>query len=459
MSNTFNNNNNNMYGRFSATALVFTLAFSWASHATAQEPGVALRALSLAEAIEVALDGNASLAVAEARRDIAGSQKRKAASPLWPQISLEGGWVRSVDPVMVFGTKLRQGRFGPEDLDFEALNHPDAVDDWSTAIGLRWSILDPTLWSGRSGAQHQADAAGWSAVRTREATVLITRTLYYRAQTAAARLEASHAAVDAAEATLDSFQKRRERGLLTEADLLQAQAELAAALAQQVEAERVRLDALQDLGRHLGWGSEALPIPSDTLTIPQPIRDEGSDPRARADLQAMAAAADAAGAASTRAKLSLIPAVDAFARYATHSKDPLSFDEDNWTVGVMLRWPLFTGFRRSADVQRANLEQRIARIEYEQALRDAEAEIDQAERAVASALQQVDASRTAAEAADLGRSLMRRRFDEGLATAADLLQAAARATSMRQRAIDSLAIYHMAVARLHFVRSQSNQES
>jgi outer membrane protein TolC len=173
----------------------------------------------------------------------------------------------------------------------------------------------------------------------------------------------------------------------------------------------------------------------------------------------MAAAADAAGATSTRAKLSLIPAVDAFARYATHSKDPLSFDEDNWTVGVMLRWPLFTGFSRTADVQRANLEQRIARIEYEQALRDAEAEIDQAERAVASALQQVDATRTAAEAADSGHSLMRRRFDEGLATAADLLQAESRATSMRQRAIDSLAAYHMAVARLDFVRSQSNQES
>ena len=212
MPETCNNDYNSMYWRLAAPVLAFLFTFSWASQASAQDPGVATRALSLAEAIEVALDGNASLAVAEARRDIAGSQKRKAASPLWPQISLEGGWVRSVDPVMVFGTKLRQGRFGPEDLDFEALNHPDAVDDWSTAIGLRWSILDPTLWSGRSSAQHLADAAGWSAVRTREATVLITRTLYYRAQTAAAQLEASQAAVNAAEATLDAFQKRRGKG-------------------------------------------------------------------------------------------------------------------------------------------------------------------------------------------------------------------------------------------------------
>ncbi len=54
---------------------------------------------------------------------------------------------------------------------------------------------------------------------------------------------------------------------------------------------------------------------------------------------------------------------------------------------------------------------------------------------------------------------MRRRFEEGLATAADLLQAEARATGMRERAITALANYHVAVANLEFVTSQVNQES
>jgi outer membrane protein len=448
-----------MYRSLGLTALSLSLAALLATRAAAQAPGVDFRALSLDEAIAVALDGNAALAVAEARRDIASSHGRRAASPLWPQLALESGYVRSVDPVAVFGTKLRQGRFGPEDLDFEALNNPEAIDDWSTALGLRWSILDPAIWAGRSAARHQADAATWSANRTREATILITRTLYYRAQTAASQLQAADAALEATAATVESFRKRRERGLLTDADLLQAEAELSAARAQVFEAQRARLDALQDLGRHLGWGPEALPVPSDSLASPQPLRETENDPRVRADLLALAAAADAAGSASTQATLSWIPAIDAFARYATHGANAFSVDEDNWTVGIMLRWPLFTGFGRSADIQRARLEKQIARIEYEQALRDAEAEIDQAERAVASALRQVEATQAAFEAAAAGRELMRRRFDEGLATAADLLQAEARGTSMRQRAISALAAYYMAVARLDFVRSQSNQES
>jgi outer membrane protein TolC len=445
--------------RLSALALLALSLSAPPAAALAQDSDVQLRALSLDEAIALALDGNADLAVAEARRDLAGSQGRKAASPLWPQLALESGYVRSVDPVAVFGTKLRQGRFGPEDLDFETLNNPDAIDDWSTALGLRWSILDPKIWAGRAAARHQAEAADWSATRTREATILITRTLYYRAQTAVSQLGAAEAALEASGATVESFRLRRERGLLTDADLLQAEAELAAARAQMLEAERTRLDAIQDLGRHLGWETETLPIPADSLAVPQPLEEGEHDPEARADLLALAAAADAAGSAATRASLSWIPAIDAFARYATHGTDAFSVDEDNWTVGIMLRWPLFTGFSRSADIRSAKLERRIAQIEYEQALRDAEAEIDQAERAVASVRRQVEATQAAFDAADAGRVLMRRRFEEGLATAADLLQAEARGISMRQRAIAALAAYYMAVARLDFLRAQSNQES
>lgn len=440
------------------TALALLFAGSQ-TQTVGQEADVAFRELSLDEAIEAALDGNASLAVAEARRDIAGSQGRKANSPLWPQLSLASGWVRSVDPVMVFGTKLRQGRFRQEDLDFEVLNQPDPINDWSTAVDVRWSVLDPTLWAGRSAARHHAEAASWSALRAREATVLLTRTLFYQAQTAQAQLQAAETAQQAAEVTLDSFRRRRERGLLTEADLLQAEAELAAARASRIKAEHDRLNALQNLGRHLGWGPEALPLPSDSLAMPGARRESEFVPSERADLRALAAVANAAGSRTAQATLSYIPAVDAFAQYATHSEDPFSFDENNWTIGVMARWPLFTGFGRAADVQRAKLERQIARIEYEQALRDVEAEVDQAERAVLSALQQVEATQTAAQAADSGSDLMRRRFDEGLATAADLLQAEARATSMRQQAINALAAYHMAVARLDFVRSQSNQKS
>jgi outer membrane protein TolC len=434
------------------------LALAAAAQASAQDDpgGVAVRQLSLQHAIDLALADNPDLAIAEAQRDIAGSYDKSASGPLWPRLDLNAGFIRSNDPVFVFGTKLRQGRFTAADLDLQELNNPNAINDWSTAFNLRWSLLDPTVWAGRSSAKNRSDAADWAAVRTREATVLITRSLYYRAQSATAQLEAANASVEAAESTLDSFSKRAERGLLTEADLLQAEAELAAARAQQAAVASARVDALQDLGLHLGWSSDTLPAPSDTLVAPAAPTQSSFNPEERSDLRALAATVEATGSEKKQKNLAYIPAVDLLAQYATYSSDPFAFDGTNWTVGVMMRWNLFSGFGRSADGQRAELEKRIATIEYEQALRDAKSELDQAERAVRSARLQVDATQTASAAADAGRRLMRRRFDEGLATATDLLQAESRATVMRQGAIDALASYHMAVARLDFVRSQSN---
>ena len=451
----------NMY-TLMKVALVTLLSLSWTSLAVAQGAGAqgsVRRALSLEAAIDEALAGNSSLAIAEAQRDLVASQGRTASSPLWPRVGVEAGYLTSVDPVVTFGTKLRQGRFSENDFDLDALNNPDAVQDWTTLIGLRWSVLDPTVWAGRSSARNQAEAAAWSAVRTREATVLITRTLYYRALATTARLDAAVTAEEASATTYEAFRVRSDRGLLTQADLLQAEAELAASRAMRTDAERVAADAIQDLGRHLGWGPDTIPELTGTLTAPEPIAEGEFDPAARSDLRARAAAVDAAESAKDRAVLSFIPALDAFAAWATHSADPFSFDSDDWTVGVVLRWQVFDGFGRSAALERANLQRRIARIEYEQALRDARSEIDQAERAVNSARGQVEATRTAANAAEAARELMRRRFDQGLSTAADLLQAEARATAMRDRAIGALANYNMAIAHLDFVRSQINPES
>lgn len=416
-----------------------------------------LRPLSLRQALQAALDGNADLAVAQARSAIAASQRRSAAAPLWPQLALDAGYTRSTDPVFAFGAKLRQGTFGEQDFQIDALNDPDAIGDFSASLGARWGILDPKVWAGRAAAKSQAEAASWSSERTREATVLVTHNLYYQAMSAEGQLDAARAALDAARSTVESFSSRHERGLLTRADLLGAQAELATARARLSAAEAARFDALEDLGRQLGWEADSLPLPTDTLSAPRTLDESDFDPRRRADLQALAAAEIAAGAARRQATFSFVPSVEGFGQYATHSSDVFTFDADDWTVGVMLRWPLFTGFARFADVQRAQAESRIAHIRYQEALRDARIELEQVQRAVRSASQQVEATQAAREAASSGRDLMRRRFDEGLATAADLLQAEARATAMRQSAIAALANYHIAVARLEFVRSQSNR--
>ncbi|MFO7588672.1 MAG: TolC family protein [Gemmatimonadota bacterium] len=437
--------------------------------AGAQE-AAAVRPLSLDAAIAEALEGNASLAVARAESDRARAESKAAASPLWPRIDVSTGWTRSNDPVFAFGTKLRQGIFAQADLALEALNSPDPISDWSTGASLQWKLLSPREWVGRSVASRAAEAAGWTEVRTREATVLVTEARYYEAQRAAAQLAAAERAEEAARSARDAFARREAEGLLTRAELLQAEAEFQAAVAARIDAGRRDAEALRRLAVHLGWSPEVRPLLTDSLDLG--TIDAGVDtaeaapavgpgapgPEGRADLRALDGARDAAAANSTRARLGYLPELEGFGGWAMHGADPFGSDGDNWVAGLVLRWNVFSGFGRSADAKRADAERAVAEARYDEALRSARAEAEEAREAVLATRRAAAAAVVGDSAASLGRDLMKRRFEEGLATATDLLAAEARAATARSRAIDAVAGQRMAEARLRFVTTRHTSE-
>ncbi len=457
------------YGsRWHAWLAIAALAATPAA-ASAQEPGV-VRPLSLDEAIAEALEGNASLAVARAETDLAGAEARAAAAPLWPRIDLSSGWTRSNDPVFAFGTKLRQGIFTEADLALDALNAPDAIDDWSTGASLQWKLISPRAWAGRSAAARAAEAADWKELRTREATVLMTEAHYYEAQRAAAQHAAAARAEEAARSARDVFARREAEGMLTRAEVLQAEAELQGAIAARIDAERREADALRRLAVHLGWSPETRPLLTDSLDLAEvDVRAEEEsagagraavafDPAMRADLQALDRAREAAGANATRARLGYLPELEGFGGWSMHGGDAFAKDGDNWVAGLALRWNVFSGFGRSADAKRADAGRAIAEARYDEALRSARAEVEEARTAVVAARRAAAAAVVGDSAASLGRDLMKRRFEEGLATATDLLAAEARAAQARSRAIDAVAGQRLAEARLRFVTTQHTSE-
>jgi outer membrane protein TolC len=424
--------------------------------------GQELRELSMDQAVEEALAKNRRLAVAEVRAEAAAAGVRGADAFLWPALGVEASTVRTNDPVGVFGTKLRQGRFAMSDLDIEALNHPDAVSDWSAAAGVRWAIADLSSWAGRDAARSEADAARWGASRAREGTAFRTRALYLDAVRLNAQLESAVAAEDAARGTLDLIRRRRDEGSLMDADVLQAEAELQGAEAARIFAQQMEIDARVRLAVFLGWEDGALPVPTDALTPPDPgVVVEGiqvgplSD---RSDIRALDSGLMAAEARARGASRSWAPTLEAFGRGAVHSES-LSEFQDNWTVGVQMRWPLFTGFGISAARDQAQAGLRAMELERAQALSEARAELDEARRGVVSAARRVQAMDAAAAAASEARRLVELRFQQGLATTVDLLQAEARLTEMRAGAVDALADYHLAVARLELVGATNPENS
>jgi len=423
------------------------------------------RLIRLEDAVATALRSGADSRVAAANTEAASAGARMTTSALYPLLSLESGVMRSSDPVAAFGTKLRQGRFGEADFAIDALNDPDPVTNWTTGVRVAWGGLDPAAWAASRAAGNDAEAARIAETRVREAVRFGTTAAYYAAVRGEARVRAAAAALEAARATGDRFQRRLDEGLLTEADLLRAQAEVAAAEAGRLAARQERDDARRALGLALGWTADSIPVPADGMIPPADVASAesagpGGEPDAasvearledRADLRALRARLDAAEGRAGAASSGWFPRLEAFGAIATHARDPFTSDASDWTVGVGLRWDAFTGFRRPAGASRARAEAQAVRIELDRTRRAAVAEVRQAAESVETARLAVEATDLASAAAGAGRDLMRRRFEEGLAGPSDLLQAEARAAEMEREAIDALAGYHVAVARLEYV--------
>ena len=457
---------NPVFRTFLALALV--AAASSAAALRAQETTTS-DPLTLDRAVAEALAGNAELRMATSRADMVEAAAGGGSAVYWPRLDFESGFIRSNDPVFAFGTKLRQGTFGQDDLDIDALNNPDPINDWVNRISLQWKVFSPTDWTARGAASLQAESARWNQIRMREVTVLRSEVLYREAQRAAARLAAALQAEEAAEANRETFALRVQEGVLTRADLLQAEAEHASSVARRVDAERLEEESRRSLGVYLGRPGESLPVLADSLEIaPAELATKaavpgaaapGFDPTDRADLLALSTARDAAEAESKRAGRAYLPEIGVFANYGIHGADAFQRDGDNWTVGVGLKWNIFSGFGRSKDKQRADAARAMAETRYDKALREARAELEAARSGVSAAERAVDATFAASEAAAAGVELMRRRFEEGLATASDLLQAEFRRAETESHAIDARAGLYMAEARLRFVTTLHSEEN
>jgi len=263
--------------------------------------------------------------------------------------------------------------------------------------------------------------------------------------------------LEAALANLNVMTRRSEEGLLTDADVLQARAAVEAARAGAIDAARGVADARGRLGVALGWPSTVTPIPTETdFRAAAPFPE--ASPRGRADLIASERTVRAAAARVDQASRARLPRVEGFARLETHSSTVFSGVEEDWTVGFQVRVPLFTGFAVSAGEKAARAMRDAARLDHDQRVREAEAQIAEATRAVGAARQGAQAAQAGSQAATEAARLMRRRFEEGMTTTADLLGAEARAADLSAASVNARLMLSLAGARLAFLTDTTTDD-
>jgi outer membrane protein TolC len=253
-----------------------------------------------------------------------------------------------------------------------------------------------------------------------------------------------------------------QQGLVTRADLLQADVRATEVASQLVSARNDLRTAQRQFALLLGRTDDApllLPsaLPDDSLLRAFAVRDTMAGPTAttvdaRADVQAAQAAARSARADQRRAASTLLPRLNSFARYDWNSPTALYGGKPNWTIGVMASWSPFSGGSELADVAVTTARARTARAGEDATRAQARLEADISRRDLSVALERLDLAARAAEQSREAHRLVEKRYAGGLATIAELLGAEAIATgaalsraAARFAVIDALAAHRRAV--------------
>lgn len=387
-----------------------------------------------------ALDRAATAAVANrtarAARDESAAGRLGAWRAILPTIRVDAGVLRTTDPVGAFGTTLRQQSITASDFDPDRLNFPAPINNFTGALVLEQPLIMLDGWlAARSsarlvdGASHAAD---WAAVTTQAEVI----GAWFGAILAAERSTTMSAAVRAAQAHARQADLMLEAGLVTRSDVL-----LASARAGELEAGR--LDAVRDsvlARRHLsvliGDNADApAPIvttfPDDNAVEAMAREVLALEPRARADVDGARSSVAAATANAARARATFVPRVVSFARRDLNSAARPFGGSSSWSVGVMASWSPFSGASELADGKAADARSAAATARLEGAVAAANVDLERTAMTLRATLAQLALARTSLQYGEEAHRIVTRKYEGGLATVAELLDAAAAETRSR----------------------------
>lgn len=406
--------------------------------ALAAAPLAAQQPLTLGEALARAdTAGYANRIAAGATRERAG----QALAPyrgILPSVRLEAAYLRTTDPLNSFGFLLRQRAVTPAAFNPTTLNDPAAIGNLMTGVVVEQPLFNADAWLGRSAARAARDATAAAETWTRGGTAVQVVQAYFGAVLAAEQVTTLRAASAAGAAHVRQAEAMVRQGMATRSDALLASVKAGEVDAQLLEAESAARQARRGLATLLGapadsgWTlPESLPPLDAVRAVAGLAGTDSGGTAARADVQAAELGRAAAEADARRAAALYLPRLNGFGRLDWNSADAPFSGKRAWTLGVMLSWSPFAGAQELAERRSAAGRRDGARAMAQAAGAQAALEIAAARDRQAVALARLAiADRSVAQAAEAHR-IVGRKYDGGLATVSELLDAATVETATR----------------------------
>ena len=411
-------------------------------------------ALSLSQAIQTAVQANATMSAASARVKASEERITQARSGLFPQVYLSEAYNRTTNPMWAFGTKLNQGIIKTSDFDPVKLNDPAAVENFVSSLSVSWSLFDGgQTWFGWRQAKLGNTAAAHMLERTRQQVIARTVRAYVDLLLAGEHLAVMRQTLATAREHLKIVQSRFEGGFVVKSDLLRTQVHIAQLEQQYLLSESQVAIAWLELNAAMGVAVDNL----YELTGPLEAGDAIAEPvdnwidtalARRADYKQLQSQKDIAREEISKARAGHLPSVNLVGNYEMNGAD-FSDRGENYTLGALVSINLFSGERLSAKTREARaalLEANAVQQAMEQGIRvETKAAFLQAE----SAWKRIQVARSALDQAGEALRIVRNRYNSGLLTIVELLDAELALQQARTSYFKAIADYKVAVVGLH----------
>ena len=384
--------------------------------------------LTLAEAIARARARNPDAGSRAAAEREAAERVAQARAGYWPSVDVAESWQRGNQPVFVFGSLLAQGRFEAQNFALAALNHPDAVDNFRSAVSVEQPLFDGTTRARVTAAGIGLEVAAASRLLVDHDLAMSVTEAYGRVLVASAGRRSADAAAETAGADRELASNRRDAGVVTDADVLQMDVHVSRTSEQQIRAmsdervARVRLN--QVMGEPLGEmflldnaPAAAVIDTSDLAAL------EAEALGKRPDIAIAALQERLAQVHQTAARAAFLPQVSAQGGWEFNG-GAWNSRQSSWGLGAVARINVFRGLADKARLAEATEQVTRRAFERDKAVTGVRLDVHVAVAKLEAARASVAVVTGAVAQARESRRIIRDRYEAGLADVASLLRAA-----------------------------------
>ncbi len=410
--------------------------------------------LTVDECVEIALEKNADLIIGQYIVDKAGKDVTLARSNFLPTVSADMGYYHSVvGPSSVM--RIDPGTGIPVPVQ------PTEITSWSYSAGLS---VRQTLFSGgynifnyrmnqslKKSAEHNFES-------TRQTTIYMVKERYYNLLAAEKLLGVQEETIKSSDESYKRAQVLFEVGKASKSDVLKARVQLESTRLALIEAQNGLSIARASLNHVLGFEVDHEIQVVDDLNEPEmEVSYEEALESAYQSHPSLLKSRFDSNAANAGIKMAVSQYLPSFMahygyswRHSEFDRIKELFDKDyNWYAGVSLSIPVFQGFARIAQHNKALLDYRSAEEALAQVKRDVGLETKQAFFDVQQSKKQIAVTQNALEAAEEDLRLNMEKYSLGAGTMLDLINAQVSLTQARSDNIQAMYTYKYAIARLY----------